>query len=130
MSLLSASPLLGESRADAGLEELVCASLSPLGGWFSIWQLCSGQSPSCSAWCRSLEEVGAGLGGEWGMALGDTPVKVCAERSLVFSFFCGNLESYHQNVRFLFRKPHFPLKMKVHKNVLPDLLKTLLLDGK
>lgn len=86
VSLLCAGPLLGESRACAGRRELTCAFLSPLGGWFSIWQLFSGQSPSCSAWCASLKEVYAGSGEEWGMALGDTAVKGCTEKEFSAQF--------------------------------------------
>lgn len=82
--LLGAGPLLGESRAGAGLAELTRAFLSPLGGGFSIWQLCLGQSPP---WRRSLEETGAGSGGEWGMALGDTAVKACVEKGSGAQFF-------------------------------------------
>lgn len=82
---LRASLLLGESQEDAGLRELTCAFPHPLGGWFSIWQLCLGQSPSCSAWCESLEKVGAGWGVEWGMGL--LQRKCVWRKSLVLSFF-------------------------------------------
>lgn len=100
---------------------LTCAFPHPLGGWFSVWQLCLGQSPSCSAWCESLEKVSAGWGVEWGMGL--LQQKCVWRKSLVLSFFCGNLESYHQNILFVFRRPLFSLKVYEHKNVCPALQK-------
>jgi len=101
-----ASPLLGESQAGAGLGERTCAFPSAVGGRVSIWQPCLGRSPSCSAWCESLEEIG------WGIAFGVLPCgtlqqKCVWRKSLLLSFSCVNLESYCQNLCFVFQKLHF-----------------------
>lgn len=50
-----------------------------------------------------LDRVGNGVW-SWGILK-----RMCVLRkSLVLGFSCGNLESYHQNVCFVFRKPYFP----------------------
>ena len=101
-----------------------------------LWE--DGSASGSSAWAKSIlfclvwvtrrwvpDWVGNGVW-PWGILQ-----QMCVWRkSLVLSLSCGNLEYYHQNMCFVFRKPYFSLKVYEHKNVLPALQKTLLVDGK